>query len=96
MTRLVDAQELAAAIGTSRDYVYEHQAELGVIRLGTGPKARLRFDVETALERLSACTTGRQPEQPEPPQQCRSRARCPQSLGTTVELLPIRRSRRAA
>jgi hypothetical protein len=38
----------------SRDYVYSHANELGAIRLGTGPKTRLRFDVETALERLNS------------------------------------------
>ena len=31
---LVDAAALAAELGVSRDYVYEHAAELGALRLG--------------------------------------------------------------
>jgi hypothetical protein len=46
--RLVDAAELADILGVSRAWVYEHRAELGVTRIGTGPRPRLRFDVETA------------------------------------------------
>jgi hypothetical protein len=43
--RLVDAATLAAELGVERSWVYEHANELHPIRLGTGPKARLRFDV---------------------------------------------------
>jgi hypothetical protein len=43
--RLVDALTLAADLGVERSWVYEHANELHPIRLGTGPKARLRFDV---------------------------------------------------
>lgn len=42
--RLVDASTLAAELGVERSWVYEHANELHPIRLGTGPKARLRFD----------------------------------------------------
>jgi hypothetical protein len=42
--RLVDASTLAADLGVERSWVYEHANELHPIRLGTGPKARLRFD----------------------------------------------------
>lgn len=45
---LVDAATLAVKLGVSRPYVYEHADRLGVLRLGDGTKARLRFDVETA------------------------------------------------
>jgi hypothetical protein len=40
----VDAATLAAELGVERTWVYEHAHELHPIRLGTGPKARLRFD----------------------------------------------------
>lgn len=43
-SRLVDATTLAAELGVERSWVYEHANELHAIRLGTGPKARLRFD----------------------------------------------------
>jgi hypothetical protein len=45
---LVDAITLARILGVSSAYVYEHADELGAIRLGTGPKPRLRFDVTQA------------------------------------------------
>jgi hypothetical protein len=41
---LVDANEIARRFGVSRDFVYEHADDLGAVRLGNGPKARLRFD----------------------------------------------------
>jgi len=47
-TGLVDAAELARLMGVSRDHVYRRSAELGAVRLGTGPRARLRFDPVTA------------------------------------------------
>jgi hypothetical protein len=46
----VDATALAAELGVSRAFVYDHADELGAIRLGSGPKGRLRFDLETARE----------------------------------------------
>ena len=45
---LVDAQALAAELGVARRWVYDHCDELGAIRLGGGPKAPLRFDLEAA------------------------------------------------
>jgi hypothetical protein len=41
---LVDAAAIAHLFGVSRDSVYQHADELGAVRLGDGPKARLRFD----------------------------------------------------
>lgn len=55
---LVDAQTLAGVLGVSRQFVYEHRAELGVIVLGDGPRPRLRFDVETAKTAM-ACSSGK-------------------------------------
>jgi hypothetical protein len=42
--RLASASEIAAEFGVSRDWVYAHASALAAVRLGTGPKARLRFD----------------------------------------------------
>ena len=39
----LDAQEVARRLGVSREWVYEHAEELGVSRIGTGPRPRLRF-----------------------------------------------------
>jgi hypothetical protein len=46
--QLLEPKALAHALNVSLDYVYAHAAELGVMRLGDGPKARLRFDLHTA------------------------------------------------
>lgn len=44
MPRLVDAATLAQILGVSRATVYAKAEELGAVRLGTGKRARLRFD----------------------------------------------------
>jgi hypothetical protein len=49
---LVDARQLARDLGVSLDYVYAHAAELGAMRLGSGPKARIRFDLDRARQAL--------------------------------------------
>jgi hypothetical protein len=52
--QLLEPKQLAAALNVSLDYVYAHAADLGVMRLGDGPKARLRFDLRTAQTALRA------------------------------------------
>jgi hypothetical protein len=51
---LVDARQLARDLGVSLDYVYAHATELGAMRLGAGPKARIRFDLDRARQALEA------------------------------------------
>jgi hypothetical protein len=46
---LVDAATVACALGISRQVVYQRADELGAVRIGDGPRARLRFDLETAI-----------------------------------------------
>jgi hypothetical protein len=41
--RWLTAEQAAELLGVGVDYVYEHQAALGVRRLGDGKRARLRF-----------------------------------------------------
>jgi hypothetical protein len=48
---LIDVAELARQTGLSRTWIYEHARELGAIRLGDGPRARLRFNPDT-VQRL--------------------------------------------
>jgi hypothetical protein len=43
-TTLITATEVAVRFGVSRTWVYDNAEALGVIRLGTGAKARLRFE----------------------------------------------------
>lgn len=42
--RLLTAAEVAARLGVTRAYVYEHASDLGAIKLGNGQRPRLRFD----------------------------------------------------
>jgi len=51
---LVDARQLARDLDVSLDYVYAHASELGAMRLGSGPKARIRFDLDRARQALEA------------------------------------------
>jgi hypothetical protein len=51
---LIDARELADELGVARDWVYANAERLGGVRLGNGPRARLRFDVELARRALAA------------------------------------------
>jgi pyruvate/2-oxoglutarate dehydrogenase complex dihydrolipoamide acyltransferase (E2) component len=46
------AKELAQHLKLNPAWVYEHAQELGAIRTGTGPKARIRFDLHTATQAL--------------------------------------------
>jgi hypothetical protein len=52
--RLIDTHTLARMLAVSEEWVREHAAELGAIRVGDGPKGALRFDparVRAALDR---------------------------------------------
>jgi len=64
---LIDAAELARRLGMDRSWVYSHAAELGAVRLGTGPNARLRFDPERATRALNP--VGDPPARTEPRRQ---------------------------
>lgn len=55
--RYVDAATLASTLGVERDWVYARAAQLGAVRLGDGPKARLRFDLDQV--RATLADTGR-------------------------------------
>ena len=88
--RLVDAAAVAEFLAVSRDYVYAHAAELGARRLGTGPRARLRFDLAD-VDRRTSCPAGRESTevQTRVAEPIRQRRR-PMRLGSDVPLLPIR------
>jgi hypothetical protein len=83
MGRYGDVHAVCARFGVSVDYVYAHATELGAIRLGEGPKARLRFDL-TAVERALAGHGA--PAKPAP--QARRARRRKQRSGR-VELIPF-------
>jgi len=81
---LVDAGELARLMGVSRDWVYRRAGALGAVRLGTGPRARLRFDPMTARSAGEGSAPAQTPAQYE-----KSRGRPPSSNGHNRDLLPI-------
>ena len=84
----VDAAELARVLGVARSWVYAHSAELGAVRLGDGPRSRLRFDVETARAAV-ACLTSKQSDAPVSPVAAGDRARsAPARLPESVAPLP--------
>jgi hypothetical protein len=85
--RLVDAATLAAALGVSRDFVYAHASELGGERIGSGPRGRLRFDLDRALAARVPSPVSK--ELPEPPTATSKRRRRKPTGGVT-RLLPIR------
>ena len=61
------AREVAAHYGVTPSFVYEHAAELGCLRLGGGPRPRLRFDPQVVRDRWSTVSA--------PPSVVRSRPR---------------------
>lgn len=86
-SRFVSAAELSRRLGLSRSTVYEKAEEFGAIRIGSGPRARLRFDVRAIEERLA-------PARPAPPVEAsrgpRARPRRRRRASKGAGLLPIR------
>lgn len=81
---LVDAATLAAELGCSRKWIYEHADELGALALGAlgdGKRPRLRFDPVAARAAL-ACLSSK-----------RSQASTP-SVDGAAEAIALRRRRR--
>jgi hypothetical protein len=84
---LVDAAELARRFGIERSWVYTHAIELGAVKLGSGPKPRLRFDPQIAARVLRK--VGDAPAA-DPPARSGERAGQPSvGGGSGVRLLPI-------
>jgi hypothetical protein len=87
----IDAAEVASRYGVTAAWVREHADQLGVMRLGDGPKPRLRFDPERVAAALAFCHAGSRSQESEAPAKTpvRRRRRSRRS-DTGVELLPIR------
>ena len=98
---LVDAATLADELAVSRAYVYEHASELGALRLGSGPKARLRFDVARAMACLGSGQSQSQnpsadgDSEPPPPRKRRPLATAGQKPGSILPLGPAPRRQKA-
>lgn len=84
---LVDAAELARRLGIERSWVYSHAIELGAVKLGEGPKPRLRFDPQIAARVLRMVGEG---PAADPPTRSGERAGQPRrGREPGVRLLPI-------
>lgn len=85
---LVDAAKLAQRLGIERSWVYSHAIELGAIKLGDGPKPRLRFDPQIAARVLRRVG---EESAADPPARSGERADQPSGRGGGGgRLLPIR------
>jgi hypothetical protein len=92
-TDLLDAASVAATLGVSRDYVYAHWQELGGKRLGSGPRGRLRFDLDRALAAWTPCSTRKESREPKRLDATGvSTRRHRERMGSSRDLLPIRGS----
>ena len=63
---LLTADQVAELSRHSRAWVYEHREELGAVRLGDGPRPRLRFPAD-CLQKLAAGFSSRRSVPPESP-----------------------------
>jgi len=89
--RMLTAREVGERYAIDVQWVREHATELGVVRLGQGPKAPLRFDPDAVTAHLASCSTGRRAKEGGPPArepiQRKPRHR---PLGSGSQLLPVR------
>jgi hypothetical protein len=90
---LVDARAMAAELGVGRDWVYANADRLGAIRLGDGPRARLRFDPARAHEVLAAAVVAEKKLLEATPES-RRRARPRRETPPDIRLIEGRRTRR--
>jgi hypothetical protein len=86
-TGMLTVSELAQHLHVNRAWVYEHADELGAVRLGDGPKARLRFDLHTAKTALGRHQAGRAPV----PAGAKTRRPTRPSATDDAQLLEVRR-----
>ena len=80
---LLTAGQVAARFNVDRSWVYAHAGELGVVRLGSGRRPRLRFDPAIVTQRLVAA----------PPQSSIATARRLTTARGPAPLLPIKGAR---
>jgi hypothetical protein len=87
---LLTAAEVAQRFGVDRGWVYEHADELGGMRLGDGPRGRLRFDAAALDEAVTTRQGGKTSDAPEPAPRRGSHRRPRRTTGAATPLLPIR------
>jgi hypothetical protein len=86
---LLTAAEVARRFDVSPAWVRDNAERLGGLRLGDGPRPRLRFDPERVAEELSARPVrGRSDESDRPPERASKRRRS-RGSGKRTGLLPV-------
>lgn len=88
--RMLTAAEVAELVGLGRDAVYRRADEFGAVRIGSGPKGRLRFDAEKVTAALGTCCMSRDSQPPDPSQRQCSRPHRAATNGGAFPLLPVR------
>lgn len=84
--RYTDVAGVCAYLAMSDSWVRAHADDLGVVRVGSGSKPRLRFDLRAVDAFMKRGTTG-QTSQPAKPQRKAKRRR---AKGSGAGLLPVR------
>lgn len=87
--RLAGAAEVAMRFGVSRDFVYANADRIGVVRIGEGPRPRLRFDLDAVAEQLSACSTSKGSRERDPAPRAKPKRPGARSGRKSARLLPI-------
>lgn len=88
--QLLDAAQIARIVGMSRDGVYRRADEFGAVRIGSGPRPRLRFDPAKVAAALATCPATRESQPPNrPPRQGSGRWRT-SDTDLAFPLLPVR------
>lgn len=82
--RVLSVADVAALLGRSKPWVYEHAAELGAFRFTNGPRARIGFD----RDEIEAWRRARQAERRVPPPPKRKPRRRRPGAAAAVELIP--------
>lgn len=84
------ASEIARRFGLSRAWVYAHADDLAAVRIGTGPRPRLRFYPSRVSRYLDACSEGSRSDPPETAAASDTLRRRRSASGQRTDLLPIR------
>jgi hypothetical protein len=84
--RLLTVAAVSQEFGVSTDWLYANAGRLGAIRLGSGPRARLRFDRATIADRIAKVASNASRER----SSRRGKRRRGTPTGADSDLLPIR------
>lgn len=87
--RLLTAAEVARRFRVSPEWVRENAGRLGALRLGDGPRPRLRFDLARVADELSARPVRGRSDAPDRPPERVSRRRRSRGSGKRTGLLPV-------